>query len=331
MTTEMDFCHEISTMIEQFSDEVLVLIFKYLDKTDIENCAKVCLRWKRIVAFYFFNAYLRKIAKMYKNLEYPFNEKSWTEECKDEDLIIKIYKETYSGRIFVASNNSPTEIIDIFDPAVKWKSPVDPKLKWLFNTKFNENSAYHVMKDVGGLIKNKIIICAGRYCYIFGIPIVKKLLMEPRHFASSVVINDSMLWIVGGKDRSDKNKNKNTSEFVKLNENPAKGPDFPVKISCQSMIQYDKKSVYIIGGFDDDYMYGSKTTWIADPSNGFQIQKGPDLNVPRHTFACGKMMMNGKSVIIVAGGLTKSTSEAYLDSVEILDPSSNDGWIIGNY
>ena len=153
---------------------------------------------------------------------------------------------------------------------------------------------------------------------------IKKVLIEPRNFASCVVLNDSMLWIVGGKVGKN---NTNTSEFVKLNENPVKGPDLPFHISHHSMIQYDKKSIYIIGGLYDDDKYGSGQTWITDPTNGFKIIKGPNLIEPRHSFACGKMIINGKIVLIVAGGITKLGN--VFDSVEILDPSSDEGWKIG--
>ena len=231
----------------------------------------------------------------------------------------------------MASNISPTEIIDVFDPSVKWKSSAEPKLKWLFNTEFNSHSNNPGGRELeecrriyGGLVQNKLIICSGHYYYILGTPMIKKVLIEPRNFASSVVLNDNVLWIVGGKVGKN---NTNTSEFVKLNENPVKGPDLPFHISHHSMIQYDKKSIYIIGGLYDDDKYGSGQTWITDPTNGFQIIKGPNLKEPRHSFACGKMLMNGKTVLIVAGGITKLGN--VFDSVEILDPSSDKGWKIG--
>ena len=95
-TTEID-SDVVITTIERFPDEVLVSIFKYLSKFDIDNCANTCLRWKRVVVFYFFNQHLCKVAKKYKEFKDEFDEEGWTEECLDEDLIIRIYKETYSG------------------------------------------------------------------------------------------------------------------------------------------------------------------------------------------------------------------------------------------
>ena len=95
-TTEID-SDVVITSIERFPDEVLVSIFKYLSKFDIDNCANTCLRWKRVVVFYFFNRHLCKVAKKYKEFKDEFDKEGWTEKCLDEDLIIRIYKETYSG------------------------------------------------------------------------------------------------------------------------------------------------------------------------------------------------------------------------------------------
>ena len=55
------------------------------------------------------------------------------------------------------------------------------------------------------------------------------------------------------------------------------------------MIRYDEKSIYIIGGLqndsyndnydnDDDHDSTSNKTWIVDPTNGFKITEGPSLN-----------------------------------------------------
>ena len=46
----------------------------------------------------------------------------------------------------------------------------------------------------------------------------------------------------------------------------------------------------------------------------------------RALFSCGKMELNGKSVIVVAGG---DWGTSILDTVEILDPSDGEGWVWG--
>ena len=89
------------------------------------------------------------------------------------------------------------------------------------------------------------------------------------------------------------------------------------------MIQYDSNSIYIIGGKQESVT--SKKTWIANPSDNFKIKEGPDLKKARAYHCAGKMEVGGKNILVVAGGDSKS----YLDSVEILDPTSNKGWVKG--
>ena len=89
------------------------------------------------------------------------------------------------------------------------------------------------------------------------------------------------------------------------------------------MIQYDEKSIYIIGGFQNGSI--SNKTWIVDPTNEFQITEGPSLNKGRYSHGCAKMTLNGRTILVVAGGF------GALDSVEILDPSENNVWTQGLY
>ena len=93
------------------------------------------------------------------------------------------------------------------------------------------------------------------------------------------------------------------------------------------MIQYDEKSIYIIGGFQNGSI--SNKTWIVDPTNEFQITEGPSLNKGRYSHGCAKMTLNGRTILVVAGG----NGERYetLDSVEILDPSGNNVWTPGMF
>ena len=89
------------------------------------------------------------------------------------------------------------------------------------------------------------------------------------------------------------------------------------------MIQYDEKSIYIIGGDQNGSI--SNKTWIVDPTNEFQITEGPSLNKGRAYHGCAKMTLNGRTILVVAGGF------GALDSVEILDPSGNNVWTQGLY
>ena len=65
-----------------------------------------------------------------------------------------------------------------------------------------------------------------------------------------------------------------------------------------------------------------------DPTNEFQIKEGPSLNKGRRLHGCAKMTLNGRNILVVAGGYG---NDGILDSVEILDPSENNVWTQGLY
>ena len=103
-----------------------------------------------------------------------------------------------------------------------------------------------------------------------------------------------------------------------------KGRDLPFTISYHSIIQYDEKSIYIIGGRQNGSYFSNKT-WIVDPTNEFKITEGPTLKKGRYRHGCAKMTLNGRTILIVAGGW------GALDLVEVLDPSGNNVWTQGMF
>ena len=145
--------------------------------------------------------------------------------------------------------------------------------------------------------------------------------------ASSVVLNYTKLWVFGGEGEGvDHFK---STEFISLDSPSVKGPDLPFKVIKHCTIKYNEDSIYLIGGYQDGII--SEKTWIigGDPDkNGFTIKEGPCLNTKRYAHSCGIMEKNGKILIVVAGGQEEDDD---LDTVEILDPSSNAGWILGNF
>ena len=72
----------------------------------------------------------------------------------------------------------------------------------------------------------------------------------------------------------------------------------------------------------------STKTWMVDPET-FHIQPGPQLNIARSGHSCSKMVLNDKVYLVVAGGYDEYRWNGAVDSVELLDPSSNKGWILG--
>ena len=206
----------------------------------------------------------------------------------------------------------------------------------------NSNAKYELLANnmpkvsaaTGGLLQNTPIVCGGQNkmdgnwnvfqdCVVIGQPEMEMKMIEKREFAASVALDQSTLWIVGGEDEH-LNDLKST-EFIKLGQPSVKGPDLPFSICFHSMIQYDEKSIYIIGGVQNGSTsnYYSNKTWIVDPTNEFQIKEGPSLNNGRVYHGCAKMTLNGRTILVVAGGV------GALDSVEILDPLGNNIWSQG--
>ena len=193
------------------------------------------------------------------------------------------------------------------------------------------NNLPRVSAATGGLLQNSPIVCGGideqlkvsQDCVVIGKQEMKIRMIAKREGAASVALDQSTLWIVGGWNGAN---SLNLTEFIKLGQPSVKGQDLPFTIRDHSMIQYDEKSIYIIGGYQNGSL--SKKTWIVNPKNGFEIKEGPSLNKGRNSHGCAKMTLNGRTILVVAGGY----NSGYLDSVEILDPQGNNNvWTQGMF
>ena len=139
------------------------------------------------------------------------------------------------------------------------------------------------------------------------------------------------LIFLGGDDMGDEDGIKfrekyKTTEFISNNEPPKKCPDLPFTLFGHFMVKYNENSIFIIGGDQNDEL--SDKSWIIDPSKQFQIKEGPSLHKARAYASCGKMEINGKTFLVVAGGATHCAFD-FLKSAELLDPTSDQGWIQG--
>ena len=222
----------------------------------------------------------------------------------------------FIGKYLVVSEDGH-EIVDLLNPTAKYE--------------LLANNVPRVRFATGGLIQNTPIVCGGEDnkfsisgdCVVIGQPEMEMKMIEKRSLAASVALDQNTLWIVGGYNGS----SLKSTEFIKLGQPSVKGPDLPFTISGHSMIQYNEKSIYIIGGWQNGPGFSIKT-WIVDPTNEFQITEGPSLNEGRQCHSCAKMTLNGRTILVVAGGVGNN---GHLDSVEILDPTENNVWTQGLY
>ena len=169
------------------------------------------------------------------------------------------------------------------------------------------------------------LICGGNAqntkCTVVGKPSLYVELIQSRSYAASVVLPDQSLWVVGGDDG---HFSLSSTEFVSIDKSSKAGPELTFSIKKHGMVLIDNK-VYIIGGWQGRVNSNQKV-WIADLLNDFSISEGPSLDVPRFGHTCGKMIVNGSILIVVAGG---SDGSNCLDSVEILECES-DKWTQGS-
>ncbi len=183
---------------------------------------------------------------------------------------------------------------------------------------------------VGGLLDGKYpTLCsgyAGWYkvsgCQVIGRPDVNLELLQDRVGAAGVVLNNTILWIVGGSKYIGTH---NTTEFIRSNGITEQGPTLPFFIKNHCMVKYNESMVFILGGSDERGLR-QRTTWIVDLSNnGFDVYKGPSMLEKKEEVACGLMQVRGKTNVIVAGGRTTKA----IDTTEFWDPESNEGWQVG--
>ena len=232
-----------------------------------------------------------------------------------------------AGKIIIATGDSPvgfgsqhTEVIDLTNSIIKYDLLQTLPERW---------------GSVGALMNGKPVICGGYNTsdneYLQDILVLGNdenqssfnlSLTEKRSGAASVLLDDYTLWIVGGDAGF---QDLRSTEFLSLDKPPEEGPYLPFTIERHGMVHYTPEAIYLIGGYQDGVL--SNKTWIVDLTDGFKIFEGPSLKIARCSHATGKMVVNGKTLIVVAGGEFRQGRST--DSVEILDPMSKDGWVTG--
>ena len=107
---------------------------------------------------------------------------------------------------------------------------------------------------------------------------------------------------------------------------------FPIYDHCA--VNFEDKYIYLIGGIsggnydsdlDEDEQEEPVTedrTWVIDLKN-LDFKRGPSLRMARESCQAAVMKSRDRMVIVVAGGRNGHDT---LDSVEILDPESDEGW-----
>ena len=82
----------IETKISHLPPEILIVIFKYVDVKDIENCSITCRYWKKLLAEFLMRPRLNRLAKSNLTLKKKLIANGWKKNCHDYDIIRKLHK-----------------------------------------------------------------------------------------------------------------------------------------------------------------------------------------------------------------------------------------------
>ena len=151
---------------------------------------------------------------------------------------------------------------------------------------------------------------------------------EPRYEPASVVLNTTTMWVMGGYG----NGYLSSTEFITL-EKAVSGPSLPHAVSYHCAVKFNESQIYVIGGLvvNGQYFQYTNDVYVYNPFENFSNKYHSAMNYQRGQHGCAVMNDGESLVIVVAGGrgkLPSSSSRAYLDSVEIMDPSLGQ-WNIG--
>ena len=227
------------------------------------------------------------------------------------------------------------------------------KLNWRTQALHERTKLPYVYSAAGATIGNHhFAICGGiskaksadtnKFCRIYEFKhlgsndfpkmVKKHETLKLRRHPSGIALDEYKFFVVGGEDANCYNYVNSTSEIITI-DSVIPGPDLPFYIGHHSMILFDENTIFLIGGRQSEgsgperRIETSNKTWILNPKNEFSICEGPPLKIGRHGHSCAIIKRDGKSYIVVAGG--EDINNKILDSVEMLDPLSGQGWIDG--
>ena len=111
------------------------------------------------------------------------------------------------------------------------------------------------------------------------------------------------------------------------------GPELPVGFKSHCMSRIDNL-VILSGALGSGAPTGNREvdTLVVDISNNFTMTYGPKMIKSRFSHSCGSIYHNGKSYVVVSGGMSNDTEKIIgLATTELWDPTSDEGWIEGKF
>ena len=223
------------------------------------------------------------------------------------------------------------EILNLACPIFQCKNEALPALRPTFQA-------------FGAIINQVPIICGGekmpkstdkRYDRCYTLEDLDWKQMKPSTLANkrknagngNIVINDQYFLVSGGIVHHGGGGIIKDQELVPLDGNIISSSLNSPSYFGHCNIQLTKTTILITGGIQTWPKYSSRT-WFQN----FETMKqedGPEMNADRQQHACGKLKINGDTVLVVAGGFSKDPTEK-LVSTEFLNlDSDNPVWTEG--
>jgi hypothetical protein len=209
------------------------------------------------------------------------------------------------------STSVKSEVIDLQDPSNICQTLEDYPI------------AVHAA--VGGFLnQGDPLVCGGwpatNVCHVVNQPGQSSEMLEERYYSASLTLNSSHLWITGGLNG---NVRLQTSEFVSIGQAAVKGPDLPYAVYGHCLVGVNSSTALLCGGYNGGPLNECHYMDLEDHS----WSQGPSMMTKRMQHSCGifkSAAHQGRNIVIAAGGYNGD----YLDSVELLDPTTNK-WIEG--
>ena len=249
--------------------------------------------------FILFDEYFILVLFPFKNSLLPPGINSW---IWDPVSSSSIGQKVYSSEIIDLSKKGNNECENWGD--FPWHSPTS-------------NVYIQTLGQTGGLLGKIPIICGGSDNYFSYSCLIYKdewtvhlRLPVRRDNAASLVLNETILWVTGGRSYEmswyvDTQFTSNTSDFIGIEAGLQPGPDLPLPFKFHSMIGINSTLSMIIGGSHQyPQKYSPLTFWFYHRESKWV--EAPSLNHGRQEHANGIIVdqVTKEKLVIVTGGIT---------------------------
>ena len=216
-----------------------------------------------------------------------------------------------------------SEVLDLHDPNIICEVFPD----------FNPILEFNGIIWNNGVILNKVLLFCGCgdldgkgniwHCTTMDTEITMNLGIKCTIFSRSVFLSDDTLFLTGTDTET------NILKFQYGNEYDRKmriskmiqGPELPYRLFYHCITKINETFIAVIG---DYHTNGTLPTLFIDIAKNSITTSTFELNQERRGHTCATFQHDGKTKVIIAGGHDQSNFN--LDSTEILDISSNEGW-----